>query len=532
MQKTIYINSFADFAKITAGDATHIELEGYDLYTGKGGGLFALVESNLPAIDGYRASTADKKVFQRVYANGIEPSLKAEDLGWTPAFQGDCSEFINKLFSAAAAAGVAAELPRTSILRCSKWIKIPAKLKKIIGNNSFIWFYYTDTKSVGIISEKGVSVSVTEMHIDYDRNDTRLDQVIGLWLIDQKNCTFTDCSINSKNNHSLLARTSSNATVPSIGLILKNVITYSFRAADNDPRQNFLFDIDGSVPATENWLANFKSVDKKGHKDYVMSGCESWNGRYGIGGNWSEGFVVTNHYCYGNTRAISFQNDCNFNKFSNITMYQTKSAPLHFGYNTEGNEVKDAYIHTGRGDGQGLIHVNLGGLKNKFSNVVAKNAHSYGQRWGIYCGGNCSDNVFENISLEGNFHGSVVCVEADWVVNSIDKHGGYGYTITPNTDGTLPDYANVDSVGNTFRNISISTNSKAPGIVLHAGKHNLVGTVLSDITVNAPNLTKDYWVVETSTGKVDDAVFENVGVDLNKSTFGDLRSYALYREPK
>ena len=520
---SLLVKSYQDLATTVAGDEKVIELQSYNINTLKGGGIFSAVDNSLPAIEGFRIKTRDGKTFQRQYAENVQPSLLLEDLGWTPAYNEDATELVGKLFTLASRAGVKAEFPKSAIIRVSNFIKIPKGLKAIEGNNSFLFFYFNGNKEAGLISDSGITgLTIKALHIDHDRVDERLERVIALWYIDQTDCKLFDCNINSKENHSVLCRTSKDAKEASKRFHMKNVVMFTNKKVFDDPRQNFVADVDGTVAATANWLENFNSPDKKGHEDYIIEDCEAWGGRYGYGLNWATGFTMKNVLGWGNMRTVSTQNDCYRNTYDGIISLQTKSAPIHFGYETGENHVKNSKVMTSVGDGQGLIHFNLGSYNNIVENTYLENTSPTGQRWGIYLGGNLDGNVIKDVTLKSNFYEVGLMIESDWIMNF-----GYGGTIS-RTSPIAP-HVNKPSTNTKIQNLVIDSESRSPAIQLHSGKQGLDGVILDNVKVLGKNHSKDLDIVETEGGKACNFTFRNLSVNPDKCNFGRIDMYREFQ---
>ena len=520
----VVAKSYADIAGLVAGEAVVLELESYGVNTGMGGGVFERVNAGVE-VPGFRVKTADGVLFRRVNAEGQRPTIKLEYLGWVPEMQGNQAPLIQRAINAAAVAGLPVEMPKpAAILRCASWLRLPKNLLEVIGNDCQIFFYFDGIKGLGIDSESGISTKISNLHIDFDRQDTRLQQVIGLWLWDQKNCVVENCRINSKENHSFLCRTSKDAAEPSSGGRFRGLECYTLKAVENEARQNLILDVDGVSSMDAIWLSSHDVPERIGHEDYEITDCNFRCGRYGIGGNWANNVRVSNTILYGNVRAFSMQNRCDGVDFSNVKALETKSAPAHVGYQSKNVSVKDSVIKTSRCDGQGLIHANVGVSGCHFENLECESTGAIGQLWGIYFGVNVTGNVAKNITLKGNFRSSVLCMESDWVAGV-----GYGNTI-PGMKDRSDVWATEESAANVFENIEVISDSTVPAVLLHAGNNNLRAPVLRNVRILGGNHGKDFTYLESGKGKIVDMVMEGVTINPDKSDMGRVDMYACLKK--
>lgn len=525
--KTITVKSYALIAALLAGDADQIELESYEVNTEKGGGLFARVDASLPEVEGFRVKTADGVVFERRFPEDVRPSLHAEHIGWTPAFSDDAANFLEKLWRLATAANLPAEYPKSYIFRANRMIKLPRNLPGIIGNNSFVYFVFYKADFLGVLSDKGINhCKIENMHIDYDRADARIKQVIGLWLQDQQFCEVHNCNISSKENHSLLLRATPNLSSPLEGFVAEGVVTYVSRVNENDPRQNFLADVEEPGKADETWKETQTVPRRVGHINYRFTRCEAWCGRYGFAGNWATGFIIKDCLGYKNIRTLSFQNGCDGNEVDGLVSLEVQSAALHWNYAPTNNHVHDCVIKSSRANNQGAIHVSLGAHGNTFERINIECTSDTGMRWAVYGGADYCNNIMRDIVVNGRAFQGLAVFESGWVAG--DKHGGYGGVINRAEGADIGKWQSGASVNNVFENVEINSDSVAAAVVIAAVEQNIDGFRLRNVRVNGERHVKDLRLIEVG-GRIKNLTVDGVKIRPEKCDLGDMAMYQLYR---
>ena len=532
VKNKILVRSYAEIATTDAGVADILELDNYEVNSSFGGGTFERVKSGV-LIPGYRVRTKDGVLFQRVYPEGEKPVLRLEDFGWTPAFNGDCRVMLETGMKAAAAAQISFELPKpAAIIRVSGWVTFPSNIPEINGNDCTLYFYYVDRPDGGFWSpdkERATGITIRNLHMDFDRVDTRLTRIVGFWFKDPENCTVENCRINSRENHTLIMRTTIPATKPSRNNRLRNLELYVQKEIDNEARINLLIDVEGGVLMDNVWLETKSVVDRIGHEDYVIENCRFINGRYGIGGNYAKNFRINNITCVKNIRGSSFQNKCSNLTFRDMKIYESKSSAFHMGYDVRNVQVYGLTAKTNRGEGQGLIHGNVGVYDCRFENAYLENTNpiaSGGQQWIIYFGVNASRNTVRNVSIYGKAKYTTIAIESDWV-------DGVNYGVSLKAAGNKIDvvggiYATEPSVGNVIENVDITAlpvTPQSPAVQLVAGAYDLVGTTIRNVNVLNEVPTQDFSLYAKSTGKVTEVVLENNGFRDAKSDYGPVASY-------
>ena len=522
---SIKVKSYAEIATLTVGaKVNELQLESYEVNTGKGGGRFARAPSTLPAVEGFRVKTKDGQTFERQYDEETPKTIKAEYLGWLFNFEGDAVEFLNRLFKAGVAAKLPVELPKSFIFRCGAALALPAGLPGIYGNGSFLYFYYNNANLQGLISADGIKDCVIrELNIDFDRGDDRIKSVIGIWLRNQQNCQVIDCNIASKENHSFLARAGGALKEPNVGLVVENVRTYVQKKVEDDARQNFLFDLDDSTKMDTVYKETQTVPERVGHKGYVVRGCEAYNGRYGFGGSWCEKFTIENCTAYCNTRSISFQNNPRNNVINGFRAYEALSASIHLNYGPKGNRVENTIVKSSRANNQGALHVSLDADGNVCENIDIEITSPAGLRWAIYGGANFTNNVFRNIIINAPCYQGLMVFESGWEAG--DEHGGYGGVISRTKGADVGKWQTKASDNNLIENITVYTSTKSPALVIAAVKENMSNFTARNITINGDAMSKTLRVVETGTAKVSGIDFDNVQVDLARAELGALTAY-------